>query len=175
MLGPGYTAVRLIWVGSLSSSCGWVAPGIPAFSLAQRSSGVTGAAERGAVFLLVALQAFLLLPLRHFLERDGVRGAPDGTLVAMADARVSLALRTFTGISRERTESLGIGARESLSFTDNSCPVRRGGDGVGSGIQCMRLSYRGWVTVSFTKYKLSCLIVVLTSTFTLTLGLFKCA
>ena len=29
--------------------------------------------------------------------------------------------------------------------------------------------------VSFTKYKLSCFMVVLTSTFTLTLGLFKCA
>ena len=102
MLGPGYTAVRIIEVGSLASSCGWVAPGIPAFSLAQRSSGVTGAAERGALFSLVALRAFLLLLLRHFLGRDGVRGAPDGTLVAMADAWVSLVLRTVTGISRER-------------------------------------------------------------------------
>ena len=41
------------------------------------------------------------------------------------------------------TESLGIGTRESLLCTGNSCPARRGGDGVGSGIQCMRLSYRG--------------------------------
>ena len=45
-----------------------------------------------------------------------------------------------------------MGARESLSFTDNSCPVQRGGDGVGSGIQCMRLSYRGWVTVSIPSH-----------------------
>ena len=95
MLGPGYTAVRIIDVGSLSSSCGWVAPGIPAFLLVQRSSGVTGAAELGALFSLVALRAFLLL--RHFLGRDGVRGAPDGTLVAMADAWVSLVLHTVTG------------------------------------------------------------------------------
>ena len=63
----------------------------------------------------------------------------------MADAWVSLVLRTVTETSRERTESLGIGARESLGVTGNSSPARRG-DGVGSGIQCMRLSYRGWVT-----------------------------
>ena len=136
MLGPGYTTVRIIEVESLASSCGWVAPGIPAFLLAQRSSGVTGAAERGALFSLVALRAFLLLLLRHFLGRDGVRGATDGALVAMADTWVSLVLRTVTEISRERTEALGIGARESLLFTGNSCPARRGGDGVGSGIQC---------------------------------------
>ena len=109
MLEPGYTAVRLIWVGSLASGCGWVAPGIPVFSLAQRSSGVTGAAERGATFSLAALRAFLLLLLRHFLGRDGVRGAPDGTLVAKADDWVSLVSRAFTGASRGRTGSLGIG------------------------------------------------------------------
>ena len=98
MLGLGYTAVRIIEVGSLASSWGWVAPGIPVFSLAQRSSGVTGAAERGALFSLAALRAFLLLLLRHFLGRDGVRGAPDGMLVAMADAWLSLA---STGILLE--------------------------------------------------------------------------
>ena len=114
MLGPVYTAVRIIDVGSLSSSCGWVAPGIPAFLLAQRSSRVTGAAELGALFSLAALRAFLLLLLRHFLGRDGVRGAPDGTLVAMVDAWVSLVSRTVTETLRESTESLGIGARESL-------------------------------------------------------------
>ena len=148
MLGTGYTAVRIIDVVPLSSNCGWVAPGIPAFLLAQRSSGVTGAAELGALFWLAALRAFLLLLLllRNFLGRDGVRGAPDGTLVVMADDWVSLVSRTVTETSRERTESLGIGARESLGCTGNSCPARRGGDGVGSGIQCMRLSYRGWVT-----------------------------
>ena len=76
-----------------------------------------------------------------------MRGAPDGTLVAMGDAWVSLVSRTFTGASRRRTESLGIGTGESLVFTDKSFLVRRGGDGVGSGIQCMQLSYRGWVTI----------------------------
>ena len=120
MLEPGYTAVRLIGVGSLASGCGWVAPGIPVFSLTQRSSGVTGAAERGAAFSLAVLRAFLLLLLRHFLGRDGVRGAPDGTLVAMADAWVSLVSRTFTGASRGRTESLGIGTGESLDSLINS-------------------------------------------------------
>ena len=114
MLRPGYTAVRIIDVGSLSSSCGWVTPGIPTFLLAQRASGVTGAAELGALFSLAALRAFLLLLLRHFLGRAGVRGAPDGTLVAMADAWVSLVSRIVIGTSRECTESLGIGARESL-------------------------------------------------------------
>ena len=74
-----------------------------------------------------------------------MRGAPDGTLVVMADAWVSLVLHTVTETSREHTESLGIGERESLRGTGNSCPARRGGDGVGSGIQCMWLSYRGWV------------------------------
>ena len=98
MLGPGYTAVRIIEVGSLASTCGWVALGIPAILLAQRSSGVTGVVERRALFSLVALRAFLLLLLRHFLGRDGVRGALDGTLVAMADAWLSLA---STGILLE--------------------------------------------------------------------------
>ena len=64
-----------------------------------------------------------------------MRGAPDGTLVVMADAWVSLVLRTDTLISRERTESLGIGAMESLKGTGNSYSARRGGDGLGSGIQ----------------------------------------
>ena len=50
MLGSGYTAVRILEVGSLSSSRGWVAPELPVFLLAQRSSGVTGAAELGALF-----------------------------------------------------------------------------------------------------------------------------
>ena len=146
MLGPGCTAVRILDVGLLASSRGSVAPGTPAFLLAQSSSGVTGAAELGALFWLAALRACLLLLLRHFLGRDGVRGAPDGTLVVMADAWVSLVLRTVTETSRERTESLGIGARESLKGSGNSCPARRGWDGVGSGIQCKRLSYRVWVT-----------------------------
>ena len=96
MLGSGYTAVRIMDVGLLSSSCGWVSHGIPVFLLAQHSSGVTGAAELGALFRLAALRACLLL--RHFLGRDGVRGARDGTLVAMADAWLSLA---STGILPE--------------------------------------------------------------------------
>ena len=50
MLGSGYTAVRILYVGSLSSSRGWVAPELPAFLLAQRSSEVTGAAELGTLF-----------------------------------------------------------------------------------------------------------------------------
>ena len=148
MLGPGYIAIRIMDVGSLFSSRGWVTPGLPAFLLAQRSSGVTGAAELGTLFWLAALRACLLLLRRHFLGRDGVRGAPDGTLVVMADAWVSLVLRTVTETSRERTESLGIGARESLRGIGNSCPARRGGDGIGSWIQRMQLSYRGWATLT---------------------------
>ena len=50
MLRCGYTAVRILEVGSLSSSRGWVALELPALSLAQRASGVTGAAELGALF-----------------------------------------------------------------------------------------------------------------------------
>ena len=50
MLGCGYTAVHILEVGSLSSSRSWVAPELPALSLAQHSSGVTGAAELGALF-----------------------------------------------------------------------------------------------------------------------------
>ena len=106
----GYSAVRILDVGSLSSSSGWVAPGWPGRWLAQRSSGVTGVAELDASFLLAALRACLLLLLRHFLGRDVVRGAPDEPRVAMADAWFPLLLRTDTGVSWERTESLGMGA-----------------------------------------------------------------
>ena len=66
--------------------------------MAQRSSGVTGAAELAAAFLLTALRACLLLLLWHFLGRDGVRGAPDEPRVAMADTSFSLLLRTDTGV-----------------------------------------------------------------------------
>ena len=99
----GYSAVRILEVGSLSSSSGWVAPERPVLSLAQRSSGVTGAAELGGLFWLAARRACLLLLLRHFLGRDGVRGAPDELRVAMADAWLSLFLHTDTLLSWERT------------------------------------------------------------------------
>ena len=60
-----------------------------------------------------------------------MRGAPDGALVAMADAWVSLvctggardlvgALQDFTGALRGRTESLGICTGESLGCTRGS-------------------------------------------------------
>ena len=94
----GYFAVRILDVASLPSSSGWVAPGRPGRWLAQRSSGVTGAAELDAAFQLSALRACFLLLLRHFLGRDGVRGAPDEPHVAMADASLLL---LSTGISPE--------------------------------------------------------------------------
>ena len=50
MLRCGYIAVRILEVGSLSSSSGWVASELPVFLLAQHSSGVTGAVELGALF-----------------------------------------------------------------------------------------------------------------------------
>ena len=74
--------------------------GIPNSDWPQRSSGVTGAAERGAEFSLAERRAFLLLLLLHFLGRGKVRGAPEDVRVAMADAWVSL---VSTGVSREFT------------------------------------------------------------------------
>ena len=66
------------------------------FLLAQRSSGVAGAAEWGAEFLLAERRALLRLLCLPFLGRGEVRGAPDDVQVAMADAWLSL---VSTGIS----------------------------------------------------------------------------
>ena len=76
--------------------------------MAQRSSGVTGAAERGAEFSLAERRAFLRLLLLHFLGRGKARGAPGEALVAMADAWVSL---VSTGEAKETLLSrLGTGS-----------------------------------------------------------------
>ena len=126
-----YTAALFIWVGSLASGWCWVALWNPAFWLAQCSSGVTRAAERGAAFSLAARRAFLRLLLRHFLGRGKARGAPGGALVAMADAWVSLVctggvrdlvweLRDFTGVLRGCTKSLWICTGGSLDCTRGS-------------------------------------------------------
>ena len=74
--------------------------GMPNSYWAQRSSGVTGVAERGAEFSLAERRFLLLLLLRDFLGCGEARGAPEDALMSMADAGVSL---VFTGVSRECT------------------------------------------------------------------------
>ena len=67
MLWPLYTGVLFIWVGSLAADWCWVALWDAEFLLAQRSSGVTGAAERGTEFSLAERRFLLLLLLLDFL------------------------------------------------------------------------------------------------------------
>ena len=90
----------IIWVGSLASDGCWVALWNAEFLLAQRSSGVTGVAERGAQFSLAERRFLLLLLLRNFLGCGEARGAPEDALMSMADAGVSL---VCTGVSGEFT------------------------------------------------------------------------
>ena len=83
-----------------------------------------------------------------------MRGAPDGTLAVMADAWVSIVLRTVSVISRGRTESRTVtlisqGRTESRTVT----LISQGRtESRGSEIQHMRLSYRGWVTLTYIKF-----------------------
>ena len=77
--------VLLIWEGSLVADWGLVALWDAEFLLAQHSSGITGAAERGAEFWLAERQFLLLLILRDVLGCGEARGAPGDALI-MADA-----------------------------------------------------------------------------------------
>ena len=136
--------------------------------MAQRASGVSGAAEMVPEFLLAARLACLLL-IPHFLGGAGERGASDEPRVAMADTLFSLFLRSGTCLGYELIalwglgaletetlelckEALGMGARaflgidtlelslESLRGTVFVDSKRRDGGGVGSWTQFRRLS-----------------------------------
>ena len=91
-------------LGYSSSGWGhWLLTEAGSLSGTQRSSGATGAAERGAEFSL-AERRFLLL--RDFLGCGEARGAPEDALI-MEDAGVSLVCTgvslEFTGVSLQST------------------------------------------------------------------------